>query len=133
MQISEAKQKGEGAAMSGRQEVVATYTGERTDRGPARLREQTEKGAPGPHSEWLAVGGPPARGSRWTRGRHPRDSRLRTRAPGARVQGGWRATCTGERVDRGPAPWKQQTESVSWERAPPSISRSSGAPVCSLD
>ena len=47
--------------------------------------------------------------------------------------GGWRATCTGERADRGPALWKQQTESVSWEHAPPSISRSSGAPVCSLD
>ena len=33
--------------MSGRQEVVATYTGERTDRGPARLRQQTENGSSG--------------------------------------------------------------------------------------
>ena len=119
--------------MSGRREAVATYKGERTDRGPARLRQQAEKGAPGAHAGRLAVGGPPARGSRRTRGRHPRDNRLRTRAPGARAQGGWRATCTGERADRGPALWKRQTESVSRERAPPSISRSSGAPVCSLD
>ena len=43
------------------------------------------------------------------------------------AQGGWRATCTGERADHGPAPWKRQTESMSQERAPPSISRSSGA------
>ena len=43
------------------------------------------------------------------------------------------ATCMGERTDRGPSPWKQQTESVRQKRAPPSISRSSGAPVCSLD
>ena len=49
------------------------------------------------------------------------------------AQGGWRATCTGEQADRGPALWKQQTESVSRERAPPIISWSSGAPVCSLD
>ena len=50
-----------------------------------------------------------------------------------RAQGGWRAACTGEQAKRGPALWKQQTESVSRDRAPPSISRSSGAPVCSLD
>ena len=119
--------------MSGRREAVATYKGERTDLGPARLRQQTEKGAPGAYARRLAVGGPPARGSRQTRGRHPRDSRLRTRAPGVRAQGGWRATCTRERADRGPALWKQQTESVSRKRAPPSISQSSGAPVGSLD
>ena len=44
------------------------------------------------------------------------------------MQGGWRATCTGERADCGPALWKQQTESMSRERAPPSISRSTAAP-----
>ena len=86
--------------MSGRREAVATCTGERMDRGPTRLRQQTENGSSGS-----------ARGA----------------------AGGWRATCSGEQADRGPAPWKQQTESVSRERVPPSISRSSGALVCSLD
>ena len=33
--------------MSGRREAVATCTGERTDRGPARLRQQTENGSSG--------------------------------------------------------------------------------------
>ena len=33
--------------MSGCQEAVATCTGERTDRGPARLRQQTENGSSG--------------------------------------------------------------------------------------
>ena len=62
----------------------------------------------------------------------PQDSRLRTQAPGARAQGNWQATCTGERADHGPTLWKWQTESVSRERAPESISRcrkaSHGAP-----
>ena len=31
--------------MSGRREAVVTCTGERTDRGPARLRQQTENGS----------------------------------------------------------------------------------------
>ena len=69
--------------MSGHWEAVATCTGEQTDRGPTRLRQQTEKGAPGAHVGQLAVGGPPARGSRRTHGWHPRDRRLRMRAPGA--------------------------------------------------
>ena len=43
--------------MSGRREAVATYKGERTDRGPARLRQQAEKGAPGAHAGRLAAGG----------------------------------------------------------------------------
>ena len=42
--------------MSGRQEAVATYKGERTDRGPARLRQQTEKGAPGGSARGTAGG-----------------------------------------------------------------------------
>ena len=71
--------------MSGHWEAVATYKLERTDRGPACLRQQAEKGAPGAHMGRLAVGGPPARESRRTLGRHPRDRRLRTRAPGARA------------------------------------------------
>ena len=43
--------------MSGRREAVATYKGERTDRGPARLRQQAEKGARGAAREgWRLAG-----------------------------------------------------------------------------
>ena len=44
------------------------------------------------------------------------------------MSGPWEtvATCTGERADHGPAPTRQQTETVSWERMPPGISRNSG-------
>ena len=43
------------------------------------------------------------------------------------------ATCTVEQVDRGPAPLGEQTETLSREHTPPSISQSSGILVCSLD
>ena len=36
------------------------------------------------------------------------------------------ATCTGERADHGPAPLRQQTETMSRGHALPSISRNSG-------
>ena len=44
------------------------------------------------------------------------------------MSGPWEtvATGTGERTDRGPTPLRQQTETVSRERALPSISRYSG-------
>ena len=103
--------------MSGHREAVATYTGEQADsrRAPGRKQTGTVSGERAPPDF--------SRNSGVLTGNRLRPGSSRSARGEA---GGWWATYTGEREDRGPAPSRQQTEMVSGECVPPDFSRNSG-------